>query len=558
MYWLLAMILAPICTGLLLYVFKLKHRIWIALILQAVLMGWTLVQGVHFEPLQLSLSSVGIPYGMMLNMDRLAWLMLVLNNALFLFMTIFNRDKHYMDPLFIFLFLGLQGLINGIFLAYDLFNTYLLIEVSTVAVSILIMYKRDSRSMYDGMIYLLVNMFAMVFFLMGIGYLYKYFGVLDIASVKTAIGAVEDRQILYLPYAFILTGVSLKAAIMPLFSWLPKAHGTPSAPSIVSAVLSGIYVKTGVYLLIRVHEAFTPLPMNNVFIVMGIITAILGFTFAIAQKDIKLILAYHTISQVGLILIGISSTSATQQAGGLYHLFNHGIFKALLFLIAGLLIETYHTRNITQMHGLWQKSRFLTVILLIAVLSITGAPFFSGGYSKYYIAYGNNGIIMQLIMQFINLGTILSFVKFFKLMPAAKENKTITSTLTDPDTSADTKAVYIPTATNDEDDMPLTLSPGSKITLIALAALAFFSGIAGDIIMPWLTGYESHLNVLNQLQKLPNYLILVVMGFGIYRLGFHESLFIKAFRAVDLGFNAIAATVVIYFMGMLSLLYFVV
>lgn len=472
MYWLLAMILAPICTGLILYVFKLKHRIWLALTLQAMLMGWTLVQGIHFEPIQLSLSSVGIPYGMMLNMDRLAWLMLVLNNALFLLMTVFNRDKHYMDPLFIFLFLGLQGLINGIFLSYDLFNTYILIEVSTVAVSILIMYKRDSRSMYDGMIYLLVNMFAMVFFLMGIGYLYKYFGVLDIASLKSAIASVGDRQILYLPYAFLITGVSLKAAIMPLFSWLPKAHGTPSAPSIVSAVLSGIYVKTGVYLLIRIHEAFTPLAMNNVFIIMGIITAILGFTFAIAQKDIKLILAYHTISQVGLILIGISSTSATQQAGGLYHLFNHGIFKALLFLIAGLLIETYHTRNITQMHGLWQKSRFLTVILLIAVLSITGAPFFSGGYSKYYIAYGNSGIVMQLIMQLINLGTILSFVKFFKLMPAVKPIET-TSADTAINASDSTHTRYASADASSETDAPLILSAGSKVALVTLAALAF-------------------------------------------------------------------------------------
>jgi multicomponent Na+:H+ antiporter subunit D len=480
-------------------------------------------------------------------------MMLVLNNALFLLMTVFNRDKDYMNPLFIFLFLGLQGLINGIFLSYDLFNAYVLIEVSTVTVSILIMYKRDSRSMYDGMIYLLVNMFAMVFFLMGIGYLYKLFGVLDFASLKNAIANIENPKTLFLPYAFIITGVSLKAALMPLFSWLPKAHGTPSAPSIVSAVLSGIYVKTGVYLLIRVHELFSPLPMNEAFVIMGIVTAVLGFTFAIAQKDIKLILAYHTISQVGLILIGISSSSATQQAGGLYHLFNHGIFKALLFLIAGLLIETYHTRDITKMHALWERSKFLTVILLVAVFSITGAPFFSGGYSKYFIAYGENGLVMLLIMQFINLGTVLSFVKFFKLMPPLKHKsqaKLQSESLDAEHPGAEHSDVEHPVA--------LKLSAGSRIALITLAGIAFLSGIAGDIMMPWLTGYESHLSVLKQIQKLPNYLILIAMSFGAYRLGFHDSLFIKAFRAFDLGFNAIAATVVIYFMGMLTMLYLIV
>ena len=529
--WLLSLILLPIVFGLLQYVFPFKFRIWVAFILQFGINILLISIGIHFEPLRLQLSMSALPYGMVLNLDALSYTLILLNNIVFMLMTVFNRENRYMDALFLFLFLSLQGLINGIFLSFDLFNTYLLIEVSTVTVSILIMYKRDSRSMYDGMIYLLANMFAMVFFLMGIGYLYKYFGVLDFENLKAAISGVKSSSLLYLPYAFIITGVSLKAAIMPLFSWLPKAHGTPSAPSVVSAVLSGIYVKTGVYLIIRMNAIFSVLDLSFLFVVLGMITAILGFTFAIAQKDIKLILAYSTISQVGLIMFGLSGSNPAQQAGGLYHLFNHGIIKVLLFLIAGILIDTFKTRNISEMHNLWHYSKFMSIVLIIALFGITGAPFFSGSYSKYYISYGIQNQAMQYIVQLSNLGTILTFIKFFKVIWQKDQNI--------------------------QKHIQVKLTRGNVITLIFLSSMVFIFGFFGSITMPWLTHYKGTLSFLDQVAKLPNYLILIIMGFGFYKLGFNNSTLFKTFEAVDLGFNAIAGTVVAFFMGMLMLLNFV-
>jgi multicomponent Na+:H+ antiporter subunit D len=120
---------------------------------------------------------------------------------------------------------------------------------------------------------------------------------------------------LYLPYALILTAVCLKAALMPLFSWLPKAHGTPSAPSVVSAVLSGLYVKNGIYLFIRCQSAFQPIDVSTFFLVAGAVTAIAGAVFAIAQSDIKLILSYHTVSQIGLIMVALNMGSETAAVG---------------------------------------------------------------------------------------------------------------------------------------------------------------------------------------------------------------------------------------------------
>lgn len=528
---LLTLILLPIVAGLIQYVFPFKLRVWYAFVVQLGLNLWLIYTGFHYEAGYLQLSMTPLPFGMVLNLDHLSYVMLLLNNLIFMMMTLFNRQNRYMDPLFLFLFMGLQGLINGVFLSYDMFNAYLLIEVSTVTVSILIMYKRDSRSMYDGMIYLLTNMFAMVFFLMGVGFLYKYFGLLDFKSLQTAIGSLSDKSRLILPYAFIITGVSLKAAIMPLFSWLPKAHGTPSAPSVVSAVLSGVYVKTGIYLLIRMNTIFAILDLNDLFILLGLITALLGYLFAIAQKDIKLILAYSTIAQVGLILMGISSIDAVNQAGGLYLMFNHGIFKALLFLSAGLCIEAYKTRDITKMHYLWGQSKFLSLVLLVGLLGITGMPFFSGSYAKYFISYGASPL-MSWAYQLLNLGTVFTFMKFFILI--FKKGRC------------------------DQEPVKIKLKSGSVITLTVLALAVIGFGVFGDYLMPWLTQYNASLNLMAQATKIPNYLVIFILGFGLYKLTNHENFFIKAFRSVDLGFNSIAATVVVFFVGMLTYLNFIV
>src|SRR5699024_12776643 len=109
-----------------------------------------------------------------------------------------------------------------------------------------------------------------------------------------------------IPFAMMMVTVSLKTAVIPLFSWLPKAHGTPSAPPVVSALLSGLYIKTGVYLFIRFVNMYSPvIDMKEFFFVIGLLTSIVGFVMSLGQHDIKLILAYRTVSQIGLIMIGL-------------------------------------------------------------------------------------------------------------------------------------------------------------------------------------------------------------------------------------------------------------
>lgn len=224
---------------------------------------------------------------------------------------IYTMNEDYAEPQFYFLFFSFTRAYDGIILTSDLFNIFVFLEVSTVVVSILIMYNKDKQAFYDGMIYFFVNVIGSSFLLFGIGMLYRTFGLLDMCAITEAMSLLNSPRAINLPMSLMMVTVSLKTAVTPLFSWLPKAHGTPSAPPVVSAVLSGLYIKSGVYLFIRFTNMFSSMvDVSQFFFWIGFVTAVVGFVMALGQSDIKLILAYHTVSQVGLIMIGLNLGTA--------------------------------------------------------------------------------------------------------------------------------------------------------------------------------------------------------------------------------------------------------
>lgn len=511
----------PIIIGLLNYIFKHHFPKWILSLTQLLLLmgaGYFAVK-IDYSYDLVPLLKVPLPYGMALKIDSLSAIMLLLNQFLFFVLTLYALKRPFAEPLFLFLFLSLQGLINGVFLSTDFFNVYILVEVATITASILVMYKKDSQSMYDGMIYLIANIIAMSFFLFGVGFLYKYYGVLDFETIEALIKAEQMPSRLYLPFAFLFTGVSLKAALMPLFSWLPKAHGTASAPSVVSAILSGIFVKSGVYLLIRMTQIFhNAIDIQSLLFLLGFITAIAGFVFAISQSDVKLILAYHTISQMGLILIGISGQNQINTVGGVYHILSHGIFKSLLFVVAGYMISIYRTRNIGDMKGLWQVNKGLSIALLIAILSITGAPYFSGGYSKYLITQGYDEWHYKLLFNIINLGTMISFVKFiFAIF------------------SANPKAKKIQIAANE----------CVALTLFSLACV--FLGLFGDWVLEYVFAFPYRMGFATKSVKWLPYIALYFLAFFIYNGFIKHSKLPGAIRKIEFTFNSISIAIAGYF-----------
>lgn len=208
---------------------------------------------------------------------------------------------------------------------------------------------------------------------------------------------------------FILAvfGFGFKAGLMPLHIWLPAAHA--NAPSHVSAIMSGVILKIGIYGLVRSISFFNTIPLwwGMVLLILGIISGVFGVLFAIGQHDIKRLLAYHSIENIGIIfmglgvaVIGISKDSPTLvllgMAGALLHVFNHAIFKALLFLCAGSVIHAIGTRELKKMGGLLRKLPLTSVAFLTGAVAICGLPPLNGFVSEFLIYLGFfNGAIFQ-------------------------------------------------------------------------------------------------------------------------------------------------------------------
>jgi multicomponent Na+:H+ antiporter subunit D len=384
---------------------------------------------------------------------------------------------------------------------------------------------------YDGMMYLMINFLAMAFMLLGIGYLYRITGVLDFIGMHNKIAQINDPRALVLPYALIMTAIALKAALFPLFSWLPRAHGAPSAPSIISATLSGVQVKVGVYLLIRMQWVFSPVIDASVFFaVLGFVTAVIGFLLAVSQKDIKLILAYHTVSQVGLIVLGLNGGTDYAFWGGMYHIINHAMFKGLLFLTAGVIIDQYGTRNYSQIRGVFRRMPWIGIAGFAGVLGITGTPLFNGSISKYLIQNGLQGNLAEIGMFIVNLGTVLSFVKYSTMFFGKA-----------PDEVKPLKDPYI----------------NGVSMLIGLGCLA--GGIFGAQAVQLLYGQSYNLSGTLGAEKLIMFAITLALGIALYfgvvkRIGG----FLQRIRDNKLTYNQVALLITVFFAFLTTYLYITV
>ena len=382
--------------------FQLVQVLLVTRLLSAVRGGGTLREVIARWP-----AGVGIA----LEADIVAALLVSLVAWIYLMLLIFATRKLYADRLFQFLLGTLQGVLVGIFLSGDLFNIYVLLELATLVTGILIMYKRNKQAIYNGMIYIMVNLSSMSFMLMGIGMLYRVVGSLDLLQIAEAARTVDGRA-LVVPYAFLITAVGMKSALFFLFGWLPPAHGAPSAPSIVSATLSGLQINTGIYLFIRMQALFGhALATDELFLVVGALTSVAGFLLALAQSDIKLTLAYSTISQVGLIIVGLTLADETAWWGAVYHIVSHALFKVLLFLSAGVIVHVYRTREIASIRGVFRRMPLVAIAMTAGLLGITGAPFFNGSVSKYLIGTGWPTRFGEIVMHVLNVGTALYAVK---------------------------------------------------------------------------------------------------------------------------------------------------
>ncbi|MEJ2627359.1 MAG: proton-conducting transporter membrane subunit, partial [bacterium] len=236
----------------------------------------------------------------------------------------------------------------------------------------------------------------------------------DIASQIESISSVS----VFLPMIFMITGLGIEAAIFPLNAWLPDAHS--SAPSSISAVLSGIAIEVGLYAIIRI--LFTIFGVSNFLmflLFLGVITLLIGEMCAFGQENIKRMLAYSSIGQIGLIVFAFSLASPYGVSGGLFQMINHTISKALLFLAAGFMIYKTGSMEISSFGGIGRKMPLTSLLFTIGTFSLVGLPPFMGFASKFMIiraALTTGELLHTLLIGIVLLGTVIEGAYFFRIV----------------------------------------------------------------------------------------------------------------------------------------------
>ncbi len=329
------------------------------------------------------------PFGICMVLDGLGALLLVVINLIAVAALVYSTDylkRYSYEELYYTLFSLMLAGLNGMAISGDLFNIFVFLEITSVACYALVAFGTEAEELEAALKYLVLGSVADVLILFAIGLLYGRFSTLNLADLAVSVTGSDAGALKNFAMVLFITGFGLKTALVPFHAWLPDAH--PAAPAPVSAMLSGVVIKTaGVYVLARIAwNVFGAQPaVNAVFIWLGIVSMVAGVLLAIGQWDFKRLLAYHSISQVGYIMYGLGLGSALGLIGGLFHLLNHAFFKSLLFLNAGSVEYATGTRRLDKVGGLEKRMPVTAVTSLIASLSIAGIPPLCGFWSKLII-----------------------------------------------------------------------------------------------------------------------------------------------------------------------------
>jgi len=273
----------------------------------------------------------------------------------------------------------------GVVFSGDFFTLYVFWEMMSITSYALVAFRKDQpTSIEAGFKFLVMSAFGTSTILLAMSFLYGMSGTLNFAQLALALHTGSPSPWLQLVFPMLVVGFGVKAAIVPLHTWLPDAH--PEAPSPVSALLSGIIIETGLYGLVRVLRLlFDPVIFALPLGAIAIATMTVANLTALLQRDLKRLLAYSSIAQVGYMLIGVSVGTGYGLQGAFLHIFNHSLMKGLAFLSAGAIIYRIESRDLNSMRGISKYMPITTFALTISLLGLGGIPFTNGFVSKYIL-----------------------------------------------------------------------------------------------------------------------------------------------------------------------------
>lgn len=323
-----------------------------------------------------------------------------------------RRDRQFLFTNL--LLLSVAGM-NGIVLTTDLFTLYVFLELTAVSSFILIAFDLEKTGFEGAFKYLVLSALATTLILTGIAVLFMITGGTSFLSVAIALKGNSTNGLVLLGLASFVVGLSIKGGLVPFHGWVPDAY--MSAPAPTSVLLAGMVTKaSGIYTLIRLGTSVFTIegPIQLTLLALGLISLIAGALLALVQSDFKRMLAYSSISQVGYIILGLGAASPLGTAGAVFHLFNHSIFKTLLFVNASVVEKETGTRVMDELGGLSNQMPITGATSVVGLLSTAGIPPLSGFWSKLMIIIAvwkagfSTAAIIAIIMSLVTLAYFLS------------------------------------------------------------------------------------------------------------------------------------------------------
>jgi multicomponent Na+:H+ antiporter subunit D len=337
----------------------------------------------------------------------------------------FEIDAHREAGFYCIFLLCLTGLL-GIAVTGDAFNAFVFLEISSLATYVLIATGRDRRALLAAYQYLIMGTIGATFYVIGVGFLYLLTGSLNFVDIAARLAAAraEHFNAILAGFAFLAVGVSLKLALFPLHVWLPNAYAY--APSVATVFLAATATKVAVYLLIRLFFSvfggtvdFTKLPVTDLLIWLSVAAMFIASAIAVFESNLKRMLAYSSVAQIGYITLGIGLANVAGLTGSIAHLFNHAIMKAALFMALGSVFFRIGSVKLADIAGIGPKMPVTMTVFVVAGLGLIGTPGTAGFISKWYLAVGALEHRSWLIVFLIVASSLISVVYIGRVIEAA-------------------------------------------------------------------------------------------------------------------------------------------
>ncbi|AHF80257.1 proton-conducting transporter transmembrane domain-containing protein [Thermococcus paralvinellae] len=359
------------------------------------------------------------PVGINLYIGHFAALFVLIIAIVSFFMAVFSMKAINVEPidkyamLFLLLMLGATGMIA----TGDIFNLFVFMEITAISAYALTGYNKTGEASEAAMKYIILGGIGSSFFLVGVALLYGSLGTLNLAQIAM-LASKMNPTVAQAALALLVFGLAVEAELFPLNAWAPDAY--QASPHSVTVMFSAFVVKAGLYAMVRIVYLFKDTPafmgILNLILILGTLTVIIGELSALRQTNVKRMLAYSSIAQIGLIAVGFGVSTPQAVDAAVFHMVNHAIVKALMFLAVGYVAVTFGSPHIENFKGLGKRMPLTAFAITVGAISVIGIPLFNIFWSKFRLLLAALQVGKTGIVALILGASLVEAVYYFRLI----------------------------------------------------------------------------------------------------------------------------------------------